>query len=197
MSGLQVQARADGPEAVIAPGHLPAGAARVVSCPAGAALLKLEYRGVQVFLSMGRSVIDLDAVLTSPTFDVRHAFISAVPLVMYVRWAFGPACWNAPVASACLVIDDPLLKPRYGALEFANLLDLMQTHDFATSIAFIPWNWRRSVAKVVRLFKANPARLSLSVHGCDHTAESSVRPMVSGWRSTRLRRSSAWPATNR
>jgi hypothetical protein len=46
-----------------------------------------------------------------------------------------------------LVIDDPLLKPRYGFLKFLPFLRLMQRHDFATSIAFIPWNWRRSATK--------------------------------------------------
>jgi hypothetical protein len=45
----------------------------------------------------------------------------------------------------------------------------MQRHDFSSSIAFIPWNWRRSASPVVQLFLAHPQRLSLSVHGCDHT----------------------------
>ena len=169
MSGLQVHARADEPGVVVAPGRLPPGATRVVSCEAGAALLKFEYRGVPVYLSTAKGVIDLDAVLTSPTFDVRRSFLLAVPLVMYVRWAFGAACWSAPLTGACLVIDDPLLKPRYGFLKFTNLLELTRAHKFSTSVAFIPWNWRRSAAAVVRLFRANPTRLSLSIHGCDHT----------------------------
>jgi hypothetical protein len=67
------------------------------------------------------------------------------------------------------VIDDPLLKPRYGFLKYQELLDLMVRWKFSTSIAFIPWNWRRSTSKVVRLFRDNPEKYSLSVHGCDHT----------------------------
>jgi hypothetical protein len=67
------------------------------------------------------------------------------------------------------VIDDPLLKPRYGFLKFQRLLDLMRQRNFSTSIAFIPWNWRRNNTKVVQLFKENPERFSLSIHGCDHT----------------------------
>jgi hypothetical protein len=90
-------------------------------------------------------------------------------LVLYIQWAFIKSCWQAPEAAACLVIDDPLLQPRYGFLKFQHLLDLMRRHNFATSIAFIPWNWRRNNAKVVQLFKENPERLSLSIHGCDHT----------------------------
>ncbi|HEY9502706.1 MAG TPA: hypothetical protein VIR01_13820, partial [Pyrinomonadaceae bacterium] len=45
----------------------------------------------------------------------------------------------------------------------------MKRHNFSTNIAFIPWNWRRSAPEVVRLFRENPERFSLSVHGCDHT----------------------------
>jgi hypothetical protein len=91
------------------------------------------------------------------------------PIVVSPPAAFEGICWQAPVTSACLVIDDPLLRPRYGFLEFQHLLDLMHTHDFSTSIAFIPWNWRRSTASVVELFKKNPDRYSLAIHGCDHT----------------------------
>jgi hypothetical protein len=45
----------------------------------------------------------------------------------------------------------------------------MKRHNFSTNIAFIPWNWTRSVPGVVRLFRENPEHFSLSVHGCDHT----------------------------
>jgi hypothetical protein len=164
-----VHAHSNGPEAVVALERSIPGVTRVVSCEAGAALLKLDYRDVPVFLSTARGTIDLDAALTLRTFDIRHDFLPATPVVMYVKWAFDAACWNSPSTSASLVIDDPLLKPRYGFLDFRQLLDLMRAHDFSTTVAFIPWNWRRSAAKVVRLFRENPDRLSLSVHGCDHT----------------------------
>jgi hypothetical protein len=45
----------------------------------------------------------------------------------------------------------------------------MERHRFSTTIAFIPWNWRRSDPEVVTLFKQNPGKYSLSIHGCDHT----------------------------
>ena len=56
------------------------------------------------------------------------------------------------------------------SLGFRELLALMKQVRFWTSIAFIPWNWRRSDPKVVQLFKDNPNDYSLCVHGCDHTA---------------------------
>ncbi len=135
----------------------------------GSTFLKLEYNGVPVFLSTSRQIIDIDAELTSQNFDVREHFLSAVPLVLYIKWAFAETCWNAPEVNACLVIDDPLLKPTHGFVNFKKLLSLMKRHKFSTNIAFIPWNWRRSAPEVVRLFRENPEHYSLSVHGCDHT----------------------------
>ena len=92
-----------------------------------------------------------------------------MPLVLYIKWAFAETCWSAPETNACLVIDDPVLKPTHGFVNFQELLSLMKRHKFSTNIAFIPWNWRRSAPQVVRLFKENPDNYSISVHGCDHT----------------------------
>lgn len=133
-----------------------------------AAFLKLNCNGLPVFVSSER-LIDIDAELTTFNFDIRDHFFSAVPFVSYIRWAFPLSSWHAPEASACLVIDDPLLKPTHGFVDFRKLLSLMQRHKFSTNIAFIPWNWRRSAPEVVRLFRENPEHFSLSVHGCDHT----------------------------
>jgi hypothetical protein len=141
----------------------------VIAFGDGAAFFEVDYKGVPIFCSTCSEIVDLDGQLKSQNFDVRDHFLSAVPLVLYIRWAFGKACWNAPEANACLVIDDPVLKPKHGFLDFQELLSLMKRHRFCTNIAFIPWNWRRSSPEVVRLFKENPENYSLSVHGCDHT----------------------------
>ena len=141
----------------------------IISLGHGATFLRLEYNGVPVFLSTSREIIDIDAELASQNFNVREHFLSAVPLVLYVKWAFAETCWNAPETNACLVIDDPLLKRTHGFVDFQELSSLMQRHKFSTNVAFIPWNWRRSAPEVVRLFRENPERYSLSVHGCDHT----------------------------
>lgn len=76
---------------------------------------------------------------------------------------------NTDEILACLIIDDPLIRPRYGCLDYAMLLRHMREHDFFTEIAFIPWNYRRSNPRTVRLFADNPDRLAICVHGCNHT----------------------------
>jgi hypothetical protein len=133
-----------------------------------AAFVKLNCFGLPVFVSSER-LIDIDAELRTFNFDIRDHFFSAVPLVSYIRWAFPQSSWHAAEISACLVIDDPLLKPTHGFVDFQELLSLMKRYNFSTNIAFIPWNWTRSVPEVVRLFRENPELFSLSVHGCDHT----------------------------
>jgi hypothetical protein len=70
---------------------------------------------------------------------------------------------------ACLIIDDPLLRPRYGCLEYETILREMKEHHFFTEIAFIPWNYRRCDLKTIQLFLDNPEHFGICVHGCNHT----------------------------
>jgi len=69
---------------------------------------------------------------------------------------------------ACLIVDDPLLRPRYGFLDYGRLLHEMQIHGFFTEIAFIPWNYRRSNPDTVRLLSTNTDHYALCIHGCNH-----------------------------
>lgn len=167
MSGVRVVAASSGETALGFAESSPA-TEKIIFTKSGAAFVRHEFQSVPVFLSTA-NVIDVDAPLPGRTFDIRVHFLSAVPVVLYVRWAFVGTCWQPPETSACLVIDDPLLTPRYGFLNYQHLLNLMERVNFSTSIAFIPWNCNRSTRKIVRLFQENPKRFSLSIHGCDHT----------------------------
>jgi hypothetical protein len=145
------------------------GGLNLISCNSGSIFLKCQCGDVPVFVSTSAEIIDIDGELTTQNFDVRGHFLSTVPVVLYIKWAFAETCWNAPEANACLVIDDPVLKSTHGFVDFQQLLSLMKRHNFSTNVAFIPWNWRRSAPEVVQLFRENPEHYSLSVHGCDHT----------------------------
>jgi len=168
MSGLRPAAVTEGGAPVVVFDEANSGALKIISNAGGAAFLRGEFRSVPVFLSTA-DVLDVDAPLSGRVFDVRSHFLSTVSVVLYVKWAMAEACWQAPETAACLVIDDPLLRPRHGFLKYQRLLDLMERVNFSTSIAFIPWNWNRSTRKIVRMFQENPGRFSLSIHGCDHT----------------------------
>jgi hypothetical protein len=168
MAGLRVSASTTDADADVVMNIPKGNAVEIISAGSGAAFLKVEYRNVPIFLSTCHEIVDIDAELTSQNFDVREHFLSAVPVVLYIKWAFADICWNSSEANACLVIDDPVLKPIHGFVNFQELASLMKRHSFSTNIAFIPWNWRRSSPDVVRLFRENPEFFSLSVHGCDH-----------------------------
>ncbi len=102
---------------------------------------------------------------------VAAYFREIVPLALFVRHAFRDGCWlpaNAP--GATLIIDDPPLWKRYGFLNYTKLLGLMDEFNFHTSIAFIPYYWKSTVASTVRKFRERPDRLSVCFHGNDHTA---------------------------
>jgi hypothetical protein len=143
-------------------------AENIVTCSDGPVFAKWLLHDVPIYFSTA-GVINIDSDLGARDFDIREHFLSATPVVMYIKWAFADTCFQPAESSACLIIDDPPLKPRYGFVDFQYLNDSMWHHHFTCSLAFIPWNWRRSDSRVVRLFKKNSERLSLSVHGCDHT----------------------------
>ncbi|HXC34633.1 MAG TPA: hypothetical protein VNV43_02095 [Candidatus Acidoferrales bacterium] len=140
----------------------------IVSSTDGAVFAKLLHDNVPIFFSTA-GVIYIDSELGARDFNIRDHFLPATPIVMYIKWAFAETCFQPAETGACLIIDDPPLKPRYGFVEFERLSEMTERHHFTGSLAFIPWNWRRSDSRVVRLFKKNSGRLSLSVHGCDHT----------------------------
>lgn len=96
-------------------------------------------------------------------------FSRLIPLMIFLRAALGDRVWHSESSQACFIIDDPLLKRRYGFLEYSRLLDVMRRQRFSASIAFIPWNYRRSRQQVARLFSTAQSALSLCIHGCDHT----------------------------
>jgi hypothetical protein len=96
-------------------------------------------------------------------------FSRLAPLMMFLRGGLGHHVWRNDHPQACFVIDDPLLRNRYGFLEYTRLLRAIRERRFSASIAFIPWNYRRSRRKLADVFSATSGSLSVCVHGCDHT----------------------------
>lgn len=140
----------------------------IISSDQGQLFVSVERRGARFFLNSCADVVDVSASCTK-YFDVKENFCDSAPIVMYAKWAFGIG--GPAEISASLIVDDPPLKPRYGFLNYRNVLRLMDGHNFATTIAFIPWNWHRTDPQTVQLFHERPDRLSLCVHGCDHTSK--------------------------
>ncbi|MBV8277072.1 MAG: hypothetical protein JO170_17695 [Verrucomicrobia bacterium] len=79
--------------------------------------------------------------------------------------------WRSSSLRACLVVDDPsLYLPSYGHLDFRRLADHAEQHNFFVSVATIPLDAWWVHGRVAEMFRSHYPRLSLLIHGNDHTA---------------------------
>lgn len=102
--------------------------------------------------------------------EIEGRLDNVLPLLAFLRRVHGNACWHNPHRHFGLVIDDPLLLPRYGCLDFPALLDSARQMHLHVTLAFIPWNARRTRTEDAALFLAQKDIFRLCLHGCDHTA---------------------------
>lgn len=172
MSGLKVSSRFRSEDSLLM--SVSAGRksifATLISVAGSPVFLRFEEEGIPVFLSTTSHMLDIDQPVTGRFYDVKDDFCSVVPLVTFIKFMFADVAWRPQELGACLIIDDPLLRPNYGFCNFAKLRDLMGQHGFTTNIAFIPWNWRRTAPADSEFFRNESAFFSVSIHGCDHTA---------------------------
>lgn len=167
MSALRIQLEPGATDAALAIRH--GGELQsIAAAPEGHLFAEAAHSGVRFFVDASLAMVDIRESAAT-YFDVKKRFAGAVPIVMYLKWSFRDVCWTASEINACLTIDDPLLRPRYGFLDFGELLQLANRQTFATTLAFIPWNWQRTNRDTVAAFRQNSAKLSVCVHGCDHT----------------------------
>jgi len=139
----------------------------LISINNNAAFAFKQRRNCRIFL-LPLEIIDIKRKI-SGKLSKDDRFIKICPIAMFLRY-ISPECFTDSVDRyACLIIDDPLLKETYGFINYYKLLELMDTYNFFTTIAFIPRNYNRTDKKIAELFKQRPDRFSICVHGCDHT----------------------------
>jgi hypothetical protein len=101
----------------------------------------------------------------------EERFLKLLPLMNFLSQLVKDTNWQSISLPACLIIDDPsLYRPSYGHLDFRRLAEHAKKHNFFVSVATIPldaWWVHRGVAETFRSY--NP-RLSLVIHGNNHTA---------------------------
>jgi hypothetical protein len=118
--------------------------------------------------NLRRSLEDTDGKRMEDLYRASN-FTEIVPLMMFVRYSAGEEAWHNNHDYANLTIDDPSLAEPFGHVSFDQLLAEMETHDFHTTIGFVPKNYDMSEPYVVDLFLDNPQRYSLVVHGNNHS----------------------------
>jgi hypothetical protein len=130
--------------------------------------MKMDIGGCSAFFIASDQILDIRQKVTEEI-NINEIFSRIVPEIMFLKFNFRATHWHQNKRLACLIIEDPYLKEQYGFLNFRRLLEEMDKHNFSTSIAFIPWNYKRTDRNISELFKARPDRFSICVHGCDHT----------------------------
>jgi hypothetical protein len=100
--------------------------------------------------------------------SIEAAFAEIAPMMIFTKYSAAARGWHVLQHYANLTIDDPWLHEPYGHLAYKELLSEMERHNFHTTIAFIPWNYDRSQANVVELFRNHPEKFSICVHGDNH-----------------------------
>ena len=121
------------------------------------------------FLLGSSEVLDIDTIGREDYDPYRQYFTEVFPFVMFIKWAFKERSWHSPVHCACIIIDDPLLRRKYGFIDIPQFIKWLQDNNLAATFAFIPWNHNRSEAHIAKMFCNNSDRLSICIHGCDHT----------------------------
>lgn len=138
-------------------------------------IAKKAERALWVRRHCGKTELDLVA-FDPPTLTAndrlfelirQHDSIRLLPMLDFARRL---SDWKLPELRAAFMFDDPNLHwPSYGYVRYRDLVQDACRHNYHACFATIPmdsWYVHRPTA---RLFKENAARISLLVHGNDHT----------------------------
>ena len=113
-------------------------------------------------------------------------FVALLPLVHLLRET-ADYVWPRPPLRATFVIDDPNLHSNsYGYLDFAALAAHATETGYHVSIATVPFDQWFVRGSTARIFRSNPAVLSLAIHGNDHTRQELARPFSEAERAALL-----------
>jgi hypothetical protein len=169
MAGIGARVRMRKEDAILAGiERLESRVSTILSADGAPIYLRMEHKSIPIYLCASRYVTDIDQEIEAGYYDVKEHFCSTVPLVTFIRLLFQEVAWHPQELGACLIIDDPLLRRRYGCCDFKRMQQLMREYGFTTNIAFIPWNWQRTSPAAADLFGNGSGPFSVSVHGCDH-----------------------------
>ncbi|PQP35622.1 hypothetical protein C6A37_01605 [Desulfobacteraceae bacterium SEEP-SAG9] len=130
--------------------------------------ISLAENNCKIFLVATSKIIDIDSHIEKSD-HLKNYFSQFIPLMMFFKHVFKEVCWHTDNLYANFIIDDPTLKKNYGYLNYTKLINCMHKHNFASTIAFIPWNYKRTDKNIAKLFLNENDKLSICIHGCNHT----------------------------
>jgi hypothetical protein len=96
-------------------------------------------------------------------------FLCALPLLGFLQRLSASESFQPAPSRACFLFDDPSLRWRsYGFVNYQQLARHAQACNYHAAIGFIPLDGAWVNPSVAAIFRSNPARLSLAIHGCNH-----------------------------
>jgi hypothetical protein len=130
------------------------------------AFVRVRVQNQSIFVAAENHAVAPPA--TPDPFRQPPMFASMAALILFLHYAGGDRVWHSPAAYANFTVDDPWLRQPYGYVNYEELVQHARAHNFHATVAFIPWNFDRSQSSVVSLFRENPDKLSISIHGNNH-----------------------------
>lgn len=134
----------------------------------GPVFICINIASCRLFAIAGLEAPDIDEPFCRDR-GIEEHYHQIIPFLVFLRHGFELNCWHGVESTARLIIDDPLLTDKYGFLDYRTLSSSMLRNRYGTSIAFIPWNYRRTSREWAGSFLDKAMNLSICVHGCDHT----------------------------
>lgn len=150
--------------------------------------VRATVEGRPVWTARRKGAIRLDFVTHAPRNPAEgeclrdqiteNEFMALLPLVHYLRELAGEGAWQYPPLRGSVILDDPNLHWRsYGFVQYADLVRHAEAHDYHISMAMIPFDGWFAHPGACRLFREHADRISLIMHGNNHTYEEFMQPM--------------------
>ena len=128
----------------------------------------------------------------SDVFNGEH-FLGMLPLLQFLRELGGSSGYRCPPLRAAFMLDDPNLHwPQYGFVNYRELAMRAQKANYHVSFATIPLDTWFVHTATADIFRQNPRRLSLLVHGNNHAKEELAQSYPNATREALL-----WQAVRR
>src|SRR5208283_5127567 len=104
-------------------------------------------------------------------------FLEMLPLLQWLREICAGASPVGPPLRACFIFDDPNLHwPRYGFVDYRQLAAQAEKENYHVSFATIPVDAWFTHSGTAGIFREHRSRLSLLIHGNNHTKRELARP---------------------
>jgi hypothetical protein len=104
-------------------------------------------------------------------------FLEMLPVLHWLREICASVSDGGPPLRACFMFDDPNLHwPRYGFADYRQLATQAERENYHVSFATIPLDTWFTHCGTADIFRNHKTRLSLLVHGNNHTKRELARP---------------------